>query len=101
MKSIRSLKNIKGKTILVRVDFNVPIKNGKVEDDFRIKKALPTIKFLKEKGGKIVLITHLGKGGETLLPVSLALDKYIKTKFVSDIYGKEANEAIFNMKNLK
>lgn len=83
---------------MIRVDFNVPIKDGKVEDDFRIKKALPTIKFLKDKGAKVVLITHLGKGGESLLPVSLVLNKYIKTKFVSDIYGKNASEAILNMK---
>jgi len=99
MKSIKSLKNIKGKVVLVRVDFNVPIKDGKVEDDFRIKKAIPTIKFLREKGAKIVLITHLGKGGESLLPVASALDKFIKTKFVPDILGKDACDIIFNMKN--
>ena len=99
MKSIKNLKNIKGKIVLVRVDFNVPIKNGKVEDNFRIKKAIPTIKFLRNKGAKIVLITHLGKGGESLLQVSLELDKFVKTKFVPDIIGKEACDAIFCMKN--
>lgn len=99
MKSIKSLKNIKGKTVLVRVDFNVPIKNGKVEDDFRIKKALPTLKLLKGKGAKIVLITHLGKGGETLLPVAGALAKYFKTKFISDLYGQKARDSVANLKN--
>lgn len=70
MRSIRQIKNLKGKKVLVRVDFNVPIKNGKVLDDFRIKKALPTIKFLEKKGAKIILITHLGKdGSENLKPV--------------------------------
>ncbi len=70
MRSIRELKNLRGKTALVRVDFNVPILNGKVLDDFRIRKALPTIKFLLQKGAKIILITHLGKdGSESLKPI--------------------------------
>src|ERR1035437_9870398 len=67
MRSIKQIKNIKGKVALVRVDFNVPIKNGKVEDDFRIRAALPTIKFLLKKGAKIMLITHLGKDGTASL----------------------------------
>ena len=79
MRSIKNLKNIKGKRALVRVDFNVPIKNGKVEDDFRIKKALPTIKFLQKKGAKVILISHLGKDGSaSMQPVADCLRKYIK-----------------------
>lgn len=70
MRSIKQIKNLKSKKVLVRVDFNVPIKNGKVLDDFRIKKALPTIKYLLAKGAKIILITHLGKdGSENLEPI--------------------------------
>jgi 3-phosphoglycerate kinase len=99
MRSIKQIKNIKGKTVLVRVDFNLPIKNGKVEDDFRIKKALPTIKFLQKKGAKVILITHLGKGGDTLLPIAKVLNKFIKVKFVSDIIGKEAQKAVHEIKN--
>ncbi|MFA6257668.1 MAG: phosphoglycerate kinase [Candidatus Paceibacterota bacterium] len=75
MRSIKSIKNLprlgkaglKGKRVILRVDFNVPIKNGKVEDDFRIKRALPTINFLLKKGAKIILITHLGKDGKASL----------------------------------
>jgi phosphoglycerate kinase len=67
MRSIKQIKNLKGKTVLLRVDFNVPIKGGKVEDDFRIIKALPTINFLIKKGAKIILITHLGKDGTASL----------------------------------
>ncbi len=70
MRSIEQIKNLKGKIALVRVDFNVPIKNGRVLDDFRIRKALPTVKFLEKKGAKIILITHLGEdGSKSLEPV--------------------------------
>ncbi len=102
MRSIRQLKNIKGKFVLLRVDFNLPIKNGKVEDDFRIKKALPTIKFLQKKGAKLILITHLGKGAaenQSLAPVAGALNKFIKATFVKDLVGTKAKKAVLSMKN--
>lgn len=83
MRSIKILKNLKGKTALVRVDFNVPIKNGRVLDDFRIKKTLPTIKFLQKKGAKIILISHLGEDGKkSLKPVANYLKKFVKKDIV-------------------
>ncbi len=104
MKSIKKLKNIKGKTVLVRVDFNVPIQDGKVEDDFRIRKALPTINYLLKKGAKILLITHLGKDGtESLEPVIkkfFAISKIPKDKVsffenVRKFPGEEKNDPAF------
>ncbi len=96
MKYLKSIKNIKGKKILVRVDFNVPIVKGKILDDFRIKKALPTINFLKQKGAKVILISHLGENGiETLAPVA----KAGKFKFINKIIGPQVNKAIEEMKN--
>ncbi len=84
MKSLKQIKNIKGKTALVRVDFNVPIRDGKILDDFRIQKAMPTIKFLQKKGAKIILISHLDKeSGTTLKPVADYLNKFLKTKFIT------------------
>jgi len=98
MRSIRKIGDIKGKTVLLRVDFNVPVKDGRIEDDFRIKKALPTIEFLQKGGAKIVLIAHLGKGGETLAPIAKILEGFIKVKFVEEVFGPKVIEVVKNMK---
>ncbi len=83
MKTIKDLKNIKNKKVLIRVDFNVPIQNKKILDDFRIQKALPTIDFLQKKGAKIILVSHLGKDGtDSMLPIVNYLKKHIKKDLI-------------------
>ena len=107
MRSIKQIKNLKGKTVLLRVDFNVPIKNGKVEDDFRIRASLPTIKFLLEKGARIILITHLDKDGTaSLAPVIknfFSISKISKEKImffenIRKFPGEIKNDQVFAKK---
>lgn len=77
---------VKGKRVLVRVDFNVPLKDGVITDENRIIGALPTIKYLMEKGAKVILCSHLGK------PKADNLEKYTLApvaKRLSEILGKE------------
>jgi 3-phosphoglycerate kinase len=99
LKSIKKIKDWKGVRVLVRVDFNVPIKDGVVEDDFRIKKALPTIKFLSEAHAKVILISHLGKGETSLKVVAEILNKNIPVKFVEKIVGTEVENTVKQMED--
>jgi len=81
MKSIKSLKikDLKGKKVLVRIDFNVPIVEGKITDNFRIKKGIPTIQYLVDKGAQVVILMHLGKDGtDDITPVAKEFFKISK-----------------------
>jgi phosphoglycerate kinase len=100
MKSIKELTNIKGKRVLLRVDFNVPINDGKVEDDSRVKKALPTINYLRKQGAKIVIISHIGRDPKDSLElVAKVLKHSIPVTFIPSVLGKQVDDAIDKMKN--
>ncbi len=97
--------NVKGKRVLVRCDFNVPLKEGKITDETRINAALPTIQKLLKDGGKVILCSHLGKvkngpnEGESLAPVAEALKAKLagtKVTFISDynVTGADATAAV-------
>ncbi|MDP2650207.1 MAG: phosphoglycerate kinase [bacterium] len=74
--------DLAGKCVLVRAEFNVPVQNGRVLDDFRIKKTLPTILYLKERGARVILISHIGREpSDTLAPVAEALNKHLPVAF--------------------
>ena len=100
--------NAKGKRVLVRCDFNVPLKEGKITDETRINAALPTIQKLLNDGGKVILCSHLGKvkegpnEKESLAPVAKSLSEKLgkEVVFVSDynVTGEEATKAVANMK---
>ena len=100
--------NAKGKRVLVRCDFNVPLKNGEITDETRINAALPTIKKLVADGGKVILCSHLGKvkegpnEKESLAPVAKSLSSKLgkEVKFVGayTVTGPEATAAVEAMK---
>lgn len=77
MKTIKKIRNLKGKRVLVRVDFNVPIKNKKVVDGTRILATVPTIEYLINKKAKVILMTHLGRP-EGKVVVSLKTDPIVE-----------------------
>eukprot|EP00659_Diplonema_papillatum_P016521 gene16521-25343_t len=60
-KGLDALWPIKGKRVLVRVDFNVPIKNGEIQNDYRIRSTLPTIRKITDQGGVCVIMSHMGR----------------------------------------
>jgi phosphoglycerate kinase len=92
----------RGKRVIVRVDFNVPLKDGVVESDKRLRESLPTIKYLKDKGAKVILMSHLGRpDGKnvpemSLAPVAKALSGLLgsEVKFASDSIGDPAKQAV-------
>lgn len=101
--------NVKGKKVLVRCDFNVPLKDGKITDENRLVAALPTIKKLVADGGKVILCSHLGKPkGEpkpelSLAPVAVRLSELLgqEVKFAADpeVVGANAKAAVEGMKD--
>src|SRR3989344_2246906 len=90
--------NFKDKRVLVRAGFDVPIKNGKISEDSRIIKSLPTIRLLKNKGAKIIILSHLGEKKKSLKPIANYLSKRLKDfKFVSSVSGGAAKKAVLKM----
>ena len=105
-KLIVSDLDVKDKKVLIRVDFNVPIKDGKIGDDNRIVAALPTIKYVIEHDGKAILFSHLGrikseddKKGLSLRPVAERLSNLLNkpVTFVPVTEGEQLETAINNM----
>lgn len=97
MKSIKNIENIKNKRVILRLDLNVPIKNGKITDANRIDKVMPTIEFLLKKKAKIIIISHVGRPkGKIVKELSLDLvSLYIKSKIKKEVSLLKEN--IFNL----
>ncbi|MEG0529675.1 MAG: phosphoglycerate kinase, partial [Bacilli bacterium] len=107
---VNQLENVSGKVIIVRADFNVPLKSGVIKDDNRISAALPTIKELISKGAKVVLMSHLGKikhkeapeivaeakAKNDLAPVAIRLSELLgqKVNFVNATRGAVLTDAV-------
>ena len=115
MLTVSDLKDLHGKRVVVRVDFNVPLKNGEIRDDNRIQAALPTIKDLLAKGARLVLMSHLGKikhkeapevveaakAKNNLAPVATRLQELLGStvKFCPVTHGEELKTAVNELKD--
>ncbi len=113
MKTVKDL-HVAGKRVLVRCDFNVPLKDGKIRDDNRIVQALPTIKELLSKGARVILMSHLGKidhkdpeklkegkAKNTLAPVSVRLSELLgqEVKFSDETRGEKLAAMVSELKD--
>src|ERR687893_1363522 len=104
-RSVRDL-DLQGKRVFVRVDFNVPIKEGRVTEDTRISAALPTIKYATERGARVILASHLGRPkGErvekySLRPVAEHLSGLLgkRVEFADDCVGDEVKQKVEALK---
>ena len=106
-KTLKDL-DVKGKKVLVRVDFNVPIKDGVITNDNRITAALPTLKYILENGGRVIAFSHLGKvkeeadkASKTLAPVAKRLEELLEkpVKFIPETRGPELEKAVSELKD--
>ncbi|MFA5013023.1 MAG: phosphoglycerate kinase [Candidatus Paceibacterota bacterium] len=103
MKNLRDV-DVRGKRVLVRCDFNVPIfEDGKSDDDFRIKITIPTIEYLHNSGAKVVLMSHFGDAGRdmaySLAPMAKKLSEYLnmEVRFSPEAIGPEAEKMVSEM----
>ena len=98
--------NLADKRVLLRADYNVPVKDGVIQDDYRIKQSLPTVKYLLEHKAKVIIISHLGRPDgqrqpdSSLAPVALRLKKLLPNwpvTFVNDCIGPKVKKAVDEM----
>lgn len=99
MRSVRDIHRVENIPILVRASLNVPLENGRVTNSFRLRSALPTIRFLADRGARVVLISHIGEAGaETLAPSAEALSRLTPhVSFSPQTIGARARDAVRNL----
>lgn len=99
MRTIRDIPVVENIPILVRAALNVPVENGEVVNDYRLRRALPTIRYLAERGARVVLISHLGeKGTETLAPVAKSLSTLARSvSFFGETIGVRARQKVHDL----
>ena len=105
MRTLQDLPDISGKRVILRCDLNVPLENGQITDDGRIRASVPTIQHLVSLGAKVIVISHLGRpegkpeSQYSLAPVSLRLGELLgkSVGFASETVGNEASNKVESM----
>lgn len=93
--TVKDIKNLKGKRVVLRLDFNVPIRNGKIVETMRIDRAMPTLEYLLKKKARVVILSHIGKdASSSLAPIVRYLNKKIKVGFVPDFRKEETKNIV-------
>jgi len=98
--------DLKGKTVLLRADYNVPLEDGKITDDYRIKQSLPTLEYLLDQSAKVIICSHLGRpdgpndSANSLFPVAKRLQQLLdrRVAFAPDCVGETAKKAVAGLK---
>lgn len=100
LRLITECEELRGKRVLLRLDLNVPLEKGQVRDTYRVDQSLPTIEFLRNKGARVILLSHIGKGNpeDTLLPVAEYLQKKIPLTFLGQLMSPKNGGIINSMK---
>lgn len=100
-RTIKELENPKGKTILLRLDINEPTEEGAIKDNFRIRRSIPTILYLKKCGAKIVIIAHLESADKkplSLKPIARYMNRFVPVGFVPKVTGLVVRSAVSRLK---
>ncbi len=93
LQTIKDIKNLKGKRVVLRLDFNVPMKNGKIVETMRIDRVMPTLQYLVKKKARIVILSHIGMdASSSLKPIVRYLNKTMNVGFVPDFRTDEARK---------
>ncbi len=93
--NIKDIKNLKGKRVVLRLDFNVPMKNGKIVETMRIDRAMPTLQYLVKKKARVIILSHIGKdASSSLKPIVRYLNKTMNVGFVPDFRTAEARKVV-------
>jgi len=97
-KTVKDIENLKGKKVLLRLDLNAPLIDGVLRDDFRVKKSIPTLNFLRESGAKTIIISHIESAETKSLKVVYEyLSKFFNISFFRDYFSEETRNAIDGM----
>ncbi len=93
MKKITDRTDLKGVRVIVRASLNIPLEGNHIRNAFRLKRALPTLRYLHEQGAKTIIISHIGrKPEETLRPIFDELQKYFPMHWGGSVTGQEFKE---------